>query len=465
MKVQKTVKVPVHHRTTDKKLSYLDNLTARLTYAVQLFCRRLNENDRVPEYRSDVREFSDHVKEETGLSAGFIQQAEDKVLWMYRQYKKEHDKWEWLMKKAKEGTRWYRKLQNREPSLPNPDRSNKKIPTPFDYRTGQVQQTEDLDLTEMVVHISTLKKGETIDVLLNPSDWHKEQLEEAEEIKTFEIVQHPERVCEYMVHISCKFETRTTRTRAVCGVDLGIKRDLSAVLIDDKGVKQFNIIQNEKSERLEELDDRIAHLRREEKYEVLKKLRNKRVRVAGEYDRKLAKQFAESIPDGTAVFFGNPKEILYNKYRGNADKAGRKLLQHWSFSRIIDKCILKLNETGNVGLMAKERNTSRLHYKCGKQVERPYDNSFQRIKCSTCDDELDAEFNASINIAVKGISQYSDKSIELDNFWQNMAGARSGITDSCDPEDLHGKSSNIDELAQTMDDSEIEPRSYTELVP
>ena len=443
MKVQKTVKVPVHHRTTDKKLSYLDNLTARLTYAVQLFCKRLNENDRVPEYRSDVREFSEHVKKETDLSAGFIQQAEDKVLWMYKQFKKKHDKWEWLVEKAREGTRWHRKLKDREPSVPNPDKSNKKMPTPFDYRTGKVQRTEDLDLTEMIVHISTLKKGETIDVLLNPSDWHKEQLEGAEEIKTFEIVHHPERGCEYMVHIFCEFEIQTARTRAVCGVDLGIKRDLSAVLIDDDGVKQFNIIQNEKSERLKELDDRIAHLRREEKYEVLKKLRNKRERVAENYDRKLAKQFAESIPDGTAVFFGNPKEILYNKYRGNADKAGRKLLQHWSFSRIIDKCILKLNETGNVGLMAKERNTSRLHYKCGKQVERPYDNSFQRIKCSTCDDELDAEFNASINIAVKGISQYSDKPIESDNLWQNMAGA-------------------IDELARTMDDSEVEPRMSME---
>jgi|GEM_PF-3836088 len=82
MKAQKTIKVPVHHRTTGKKLSYVDNLTARLTYAVQVFCKILNENDRVPKYRSDVREFSDHVKEETGLSAGFIQQAEDKVLWI-----------------------------------------------------------------------------------------------------------------------------------------------------------------------------------------------------------------------------------------------------------------------------------------------------------------------------------------------------------------------------------------------
>ncbi|WGI17280.1 zinc ribbon domain-containing protein [Methanonatronarchaeum sp. AMET-Sl] len=408
----KTVKIPIHHLTTDKKLSYLNNLTGRQTYAVQLFCERLNENDIVPKYRSGVREFSDYVREETGLSAGFIQQAEDKVLWMYKQYKKSHDKWEWALSNATEGTRWYKKLEEREPSVPDPKKSLKKIPTPFDNRTGEVQKTDKLDLTEWVAHISTLKKGETIDILLNPSDWHKEQLEEAEEIKTFEIVHHPERECEYIVHIVCKYKSDTVRTGSVCGVDLGIKRDLSAVLIDDNGVEQFTILQNDKSERLKELDDRISHLRREEKYEVLKKLRNKRERVAEDYDRKMAKQFAELLPDGTTVFFGNPRDIRYNKYKGNGDKAGRKLLQHWSFSRIIDQCVLKLNETGKVGEKITEWNTSRLHYKCNKQVKRPYDDSFQRIKCSTCDDELDAEFNASVNIAVKGISQHSDKSIE-----------------------------------------------------
>ncbi len=433
----KTVKIPIHYDTTDKKLSYLDNLTARQTYAVQLFCEKLNKEDIVPRYRSEVREFSDYVKEKTDLSAGLIQQAEDKVLWMYKQYKESHDKWEWLLSKAKEGTRWYRRLKQREPSVPNLKKSNSKVPTPFDNRTGEVQRTDDLDLTDWVVHISTLKKGDTIDILLNPSNWHEEQLEEAEKLKTFEIVHHPERECEYMIHIVCEYKSDTVQTGSVCGVDLGIKRDLSAVLIDDNGLEQFTIIQNDKSERLKELDDRIAHLRREEKYNALKKLCNKRERVAEDYDRKLAKQFAELLPDGTTVFFGSPRYIRYNKFKGNGNKTGRKLLQHWSFSRIIDQCVLKLNETGKNGEKITEWNTSRLHYKCGKKVERPFDNSFQRIKCSTCDDELDAEFNASVNIAVKGISQHSDKSIESDTFWQNMAGATADIAQTGD--DLEAK--------------------------
>ncbi|MFP4609367.1 MAG: zinc ribbon domain-containing protein, partial [Candidatus Natronoplasma sp.] len=133
----------------------------------------------------------------------------------------------------------------------------------------------------------------------------------------------------------------------------------------------------------------------------------------------------------------------YNKYRGNGDKVGRKLLQHWSFSRIIDQCILKLNENGNKGEKINEWNTSRLHYKCNQRVERPHNSSFQRVYCSRCDDELDAEFNASINIAVKGISQHSDKSIEPESFWQNMAGV-------------------TDELTQTMDESGLEARKSIE---
>lgn len=433
----KTVKIPIHYLTTDKKISYLDNLTARQTCAVQLFCDKLNEEGIIPKYRFEVRKFSEHVREETGLSAGFIQQAEDKVLWMYKQYRRNHDKWEWVLSKAKGGTRWYRKLKEREPSAPDPKRSNRKVPTPFDYRTGKVQRTDVLDLTEWIIHISTLNKGETIDILLNPSDWHRKQLEEADKIKTFEIVHHPERDCKYMVHIACEYEVQSAPIKRVCGVDLGIKRDLSAVLIDDNGIKQFNIIHNNKSERLKKLDDRISHLRREEKYEVLKKLRNKRKRVAEDYDRKLAKQFADMIPDGTTVFFGNPSDIRYNKYKGNGDKVGRKLLQRWSFGRIIDQCILKLNGNGNTGETVTEWNTSRLHYKCGKEVKRPYNNSFQRIKCFTCDDELDADFNASLNIVMKGISRHGDKSIEPNTFWQDTAWVTDDIARTGD--DLEAK--------------------------
>ncbi len=456
MKIRKTVKVPIHFETTKKKMSYLDNLTARLTHAVHLLCDKINEEGFIPGNTYDVRRFSDYLEKKTGLSTGFIQQVEDKVLWMYKQYKRNHEKWERAMRNAREGSRWYRKLKQREPGVPDPKKHDKKISTFFDYRTGKIQRTESLDLTDWVMHISTLRKRETIDVLLNPSEWHEEQIEKADEIKSFEIVHHPERYCKYVVHITYEYEVQTVRTTHVCGVDLGIKRDLSAVLIDEDGVERFNILRTCKSERLKELDDRISHLRREEKYSVLKKLRNKRKNVTEYFDRKLAKQFAESIPDGTIVFFGNPKDIRYNKYKGNRDKAGRKLLQHWSFSRMIDQCILKLNENGNTGEKITEWNTSILHYKCGESVKRPYNDSFQRVYCSRCDDELDAEFNASINIAVRGIALHSDicrnaehsfdsrnpgfrvKSIELDSFWQNMAGAKDG-------------------LARTMDDSGLEP--------
>ncbi|MFW6176442.1 MAG: hypothetical protein ACOC40_01950 [Thermoplasmatota archaeon] len=247
MRYKKTVKILIHHDTTDRKLSYLSNLTARQTYAVQLFCENLNEEGIVPKYRYGVPEFSDYVREETGLSAGFIQQAEDKVLCMYKQYKskRSHDKWERVVNNAKEGTRWYKKLKEREPSVPNPKKNNSKVSTPFDNRTGKVQKTDELDLTKWIVHISTLNKGETIDVLLNPSEWHQEQLEKAKNLKTFEIVHHPKRDCEYMVHISCEYKSDTLQTGSVCGVDL-VKRDLSAVLIDDNSVEQFTIMQNDK---------------------------------------------------------------------------------------------------------------------------------------------------------------------------------------------------------------------------
>ncbi len=94
MKIQKTVKVPIHFETTKKKMSYLDNLTARLTYAVHLLCDKINEEGFIPDNTYDVRRYSDFLEEKTSLSTGFIQQVEDKVLWMYKQYKRSHEKWE-----------------------------------------------------------------------------------------------------------------------------------------------------------------------------------------------------------------------------------------------------------------------------------------------------------------------------------------------------------------------------------
>ncbi|MCW3991435.1 MAG: hypothetical protein NWE79_01910 [Candidatus Bathyarchaeota archaeon] len=312
----------MHYLTTERKLRILDRLTARLTYAIRIFSAEIEKSGQIPRTRRDVRRYSRVVREKTGLSSGFIQQAEDKTLWMWRSYDELHREWRKMLNRAKQGTRWHRKLMKRKPSKPCSSKHSKlkKPPTRFDVRTGEIQ-TASLALTGWVVHISTLKKGETMDVLLNPSEWHEKMLEKAEKIRSFEIVK---RDGKYFIHVLCEYRTSFSPARGVAGVDLGLKRPLSAVLVDEGF--HFKILHSGKEERLRPLNDRISHLRRLEKWNVLKKLRHRRRNVAEHHDRMLAKAFA-GVSKGYYAFIGHPRYIRYHKFRGNGDRVGRRMLQ------------------------------------------------------------------------------------------------------------------------------------------
>jgi len=83
-----TVKVPVHYLTTKKKFFILDRVTARQTYTVRLWCEIIRKN----KFKSqgDCSPFEQTVKNKMGLSAGFVQQARDKALWMWEAYETQH---------------------------------------------------------------------------------------------------------------------------------------------------------------------------------------------------------------------------------------------------------------------------------------------------------------------------------------------------------------------------------------
>jgi len=409
----RTVRVPLHYLTTRKKLSYIDNLTARLTYAVRLWSRIIER--RGLQSMADCSLFEQAVKDEAGLSAGFVQQARDKALWMWESYRKLHKKWEWILSRAKKGTKWHRKLLEREPSPPCGSKRLKKIPIRFDYRTGQVQRA-DLMLTKWVIHISTLKKREAIDVLLNPSEYHKKLLEDGR-IKGFEIVK---KNGWYYVHITCVFEVSTQPIQRFVGVDLGISRSSSTVSMNPADLKpcDFHIFKDGKREKLRELNDRVSRLRRLRKWEALKKLRNKRRNVAGDYDWKLAKTVAVSCAN-SYVILGDPEYIRYHNYRGNGDRTGRRLLQNWSFYRQIRYIQHRCAKHGVRSEVLNEWGTSSRCHKCGGKVERP---KRSRIICTKCGLQDDAERNSSINIAHRGMSRLGEKSLASQTA-PNRAGA------------------------------------------
>ncbi|AFD00447.1 hypothetical protein Mtc_1701 [Methanocella conradii HZ254] len=184
MLVRKTVRIPVHYGTTRSKLDRLNKLTARLAYCISLINDLITMDTRLDRktVRKQVKE--NGIAAKTGLSAGFVDRCVDKVLWAWRSYKDRCDEWEYRYNRALEelqnaGDDEREKLENKvkklEKSKPSPPVFDHKVSCRLDYRTGRIEEGENSFLLWM--HVSTLKKGETMDVPLNPSYWHLKQLE------------------------------------------------------------------------------------------------------------------------------------------------------------------------------------------------------------------------------------------------------------------------------------------------
>src|SRR3990172_7002330 len=207
MHIQKSIKIPIHYNTTRTKKDILDRLTARITYCIRLISELIIQETKIdrPTIRKLVKD--NEIASKTGLSAGFIDQCIDKVIWSWRSYKRLHKEWEKKVERAgkrvesatdeKEkvkGEKSLQKLLKREPSRPT---FQNKTSCRIDYRTGKIGRGKG-KLSPLWIHISTLEKRKTIDIPLNPSLYHVNQLKNAE-INDFEIIKRNEK---YYVHIS-----------------------------------------------------------------------------------------------------------------------------------------------------------------------------------------------------------------------------------------------------------------------
>lgn len=337
MLVQKTVKVPVHYATTESKLRVLDRLTARLTYGVKLWSEVIERHGIRTRRELQRLEHQHFVQELTGLSAGFVQQCGNQSLWMWESYRELHRRWERAVEKAmaRGDGQWLRKLLGREPSKPFQGKDSKrKIPTRFDYRTGDVQRSEHARLSPLLIRISTLKKHQKLTIFLNPSRHHSEQLERGE-IRDFQLVKHGKK---YYAHMVTQYEVEDQPIQAVRGVDLDIRRSAATVLLrPDRSLRRedFSVIEDGlKRQWLNQLNERVAELQRAKKWEALNRMRGKRRRVAEQFDRLTAKRVAE-ISSGCVVAVGYPKGIKYENYRGNSKRRLRRLMARWAYGRVL----------------------------------------------------------------------------------------------------------------------------------
>jgi hypothetical protein len=102
VQIHKSIKIPIHYDATRTKQNILDKLTARITNSIRLISDLIIEQTKTN--RSTIRKLvkDNNIASKTGLSAGFIDQCIDKVIWSWRSYRQLHNDWEKKIKRAEE---------------------------------------------------------------------------------------------------------------------------------------------------------------------------------------------------------------------------------------------------------------------------------------------------------------------------------------------------------------------------
>jgi transposase len=396
MLVVRTVKIPVHYGITKRKRSILDSLTARTTYGIWLWSKLFKEHALKGSY-TDRHLFHEHVKQQAKLGGAMAQCCFDTASWMWRSYREVHKAWrrDVAIARREDKKKWLRKLLRREPQEPFTKGMNGKVPIWFDNRFGAIEQSKHIKICSYVARVSTLRRGIKLTIPLNPAKYHLEMLKQGT-LKSFQIVK---RHGKYYVHVKVEYEVPTQPVYAVRGIDLGVKRSMASVMLRPNQPlrsSDFTILQDGlKRDQLNRLEQRTAELQQARKWEPLKRIRHKRLRVSEYYDRLAAKQVATTSQNALVVV-GHPKGIKYENFKGNGKARLRRTLAHWTYGREIRYIQEECVKVGVPTEAPDERWSSRTCHHCGsRNTERITQSIFH---CWNCELIYNADFNSSINI-------------------------------------------------------------------
>lgn len=179
----------------------------------------------------------------------------------------------------------------------------------------------------------------------------------------------------------------------VVGVDMGLRRP---------AVTSQNQFLGER--RWEEIDNRYFRLKRSLQAKGtcsakrhLKKLAGKVNSFRRDCDHVLSRRIIDSVEPGTVIAIEDLTNIRKRKGRGRQFK---RALHSWSFAQLRSFLEYKAEEKGCKVEVIDPRYTSQSCSKCGytHKSNRPSQSLF---KCKSCGFELNADLNASRNIAQK----------------------------------------------------------------
>jgi transposase len=433
--IRKTIKIPVHFATTKLKQSILDNTTERITFCIQSISSLITDDTELTRKNIRLLARKNKVAETTKLSAGFVAQCIDKTIWSWKSYKKLHDDWLQGLQKtaARDDEAYFQKYLQKEPTSPD---FNHKTSCRIDERTGRIQNSKRSKLSPLWVHLSTLKKGRTVDIPLNPARYHLKQLKNAE-IKDFEIIRTDGK---YQVHISIQKEIENKHVSSVGGIDQGLNHSAGIVLLpsDEKGIPFEGLICDERKQKiLQKYDELVSALQNAKRYGKLKQLRNKRLNIAKEYDWQIANQIAKTS-GGILIGIGDT-DFRHDMHRENGNPDLRKRIGKWSYSRQRQYIALRRAENGYDTLLVSERGSNDCHV-CGSPLVTrkwlPSGESY--ILCHSCGLKKDADINASYNIAYNTASQCQDERLKAQmTMWKTHVSAQHGHHQFIDEEFSH----------------------------
>jgi IS605 OrfB family transposase len=139
-------------------------------------------------------------------------------------------------------------------------------------------------------------------------------------------------------------------------------------------------------DKVEELGDRKARFTRQLLHNISRKI----VDAAEQYERPVIRVEDTDIEK-------------MRKQVNTQDKNWFKTrINRWPVGQLINFIEYKAEKAGIKVERVSPEYTSQECNKCGERGVRPYKGNQQRFYCRNCDYEVDADFNAAINIAEKG---------------------------------------------------------------
>jgi IS605 OrfB family transposase len=306
-------------------------------------------------------------------------------------------------------------------------------------RTAYLQERP-TKLTQAWLEVYFPERGKHLWLPLNLSSYHRNQLQLGP-IKTVQLVKHKNK--RWYAHCTIRItllkakpeENPLAKPLAVFAHDLGLKKASVAVLLTEAGTLTKDQLwffkQPTKQRKINTLDNRIASIQR--RYathqthrkstkgltRLLKRLAEKRHRLAVQYDHELTAQIIRLVQQlerhyTLYVAIGRLTGIRRIRWKGDGgSRQQRRELHRWAFARITAMLEYKLARIGfplEQFRAVSEAWTSRTCSRCeSTDTLRPTQGL---LLCRTCGLQLNADINGAKNIGFRLIKSLDGTSLD-----------------------------------------------------